>query len=514
VCLGSSLEKEENMKSLFLPLCAVLVFGTANAQWVQQGNKLVGIDAVNTPYPASQGVSVSLSADGNTAIEGGYGDNGNIGAAWVFTRTNGVWAQQGNKLVPTDNAGTARLGASVSLSADGNTALVGGNVDDGTGAAWVFIRTSGVWSQQGAKLIGTAAVGNAGQGVSVSLSADGNTALVAGISDDGGAGAVWVFTRTGDTWTQQGSKLVGAGAVGKAQQGISVSLSGDGNTALVGGHYDSDSAGAAWVFTRSGSTWSQQGEKLVGTGAVNTPRAARQGRAVAISGDGNTAIVGGWYDNGFAGAAWVFTRTNGVWSQQGAKLVATNVSGNVRQSRAVSISGDGNTAIVSGHDDGDAGAAFIFRRSNDVWSERSKLVGTGAVGDSRQGLSLFISSDGNTAILGGNNDDSAKGAAWVFQNIPTSVVGDPAPQMFKLMQNYPNPLNPNTVITYQLPAVNFVSLKVLDVLGREVATLVNEVKQPGMHSVQWNARGISSGVFFYRLQAGSFFDTKKMLVIK
>jgi hypothetical protein len=503
------------MKSLFLPLCAALVFSTANAQWVQQGNKLVGIDAANTPYPASQGVSVSLSADGNTAIVGGYGDNGNIGAAWVFMRTNGVWAQQGNKLVATDNAGTARLGASVSLAADGNTAFVGGNVDDGTGAAWVFTRTSGVWSQQGAKLVGTGAAGNAGQGVSVSLSADGNTALVGGVSDDGGAGAAWVFTRSGDTWTQQGSKLVGTGAVGKAQQGISVSLSGDGNTALVGGHYDSDSAGAAWVFTRSGSTWSQQGEKLVGTGAINTPRAARQGRAVAISGDGNTAIVGAWYDNSFAGAAWVFTRSNGVWGQQGAKLVATDVTGNVRQSRAVSISGDGNTAIVGGHDDGDdTGAAFVFRRSNGIWSEHGKLVGTGAVGGSRQGISLFISSDGNTAILGGNNDDNGNGAAWVFENIPTNVVGGPAPQMFELMQNYPNPFNPSTVITYQLPAVKFVSLKVLDVLGREVATLVNEVRQPGTHSVRWNASGVSSGVFFYWLQAGSFFSTKKMLMIK
>jgi hypothetical protein len=101
--------------------------------------------------------------------------------------------------------------------------------------------------------------------------------------------------------------------------------------------------------------------------------------------------------------------------------------------------------------------------------------------------SLFISNDGNTAILGGNNDDSANGAAWVFGNIPTSVAGGPTPQMYELMQNYPNPFNPNTVIIYQLPTVNFVSLKVLDVLGREVATLVNEAKQPGTHSVQWNA---------------------------
>ncbi|MFX4589172.1 hypothetical protein ABTB15_19525, partial [Acinetobacter baumannii] len=89
--------------------------------------------------------------------------------------------------------------------------------------------SGGSWSQQGSKLVGTGAVGNANQGRSVSLSADGNTAIVGGYGDNGGAGAAWVFTRSGGSWSQQGSKLVGTGAVGNAQQGVSVSLSADGN---------------------------------------------------------------------------------------------------------------------------------------------------------------------------------------------------------------------------------------------------------------------------------------------
>jgi len=91
------------------------------------------------------------------------------------------------------------------------------------------------FSQQGSKLVGTGAVGTALQGYSVSLSADGNTALVGGYYDNLAAGAVWVWTRSGGVWTQQGSKLVGTGAVGSAKQGISVSLAAVGNTALVGG---------------------------------------------------------------------------------------------------------------------------------------------------------------------------------------------------------------------------------------------------------------------------------------
>src|SRR5205807_839859 len=101
-------------------------------------------------------------------------------------------------------------------------------------------------------------------------------------------GAVWVFARSGSTWSQQGSKLVGTGAAGAGFQGSSLALSGDGNTALVGGFRDGGYTGAVWVFTRSGTTWSQQGSKLVGSGAVG---AGEQGSSVALSEDGNTALL-------------------------------------------------------------------------------------------------------------------------------------------------------------------------------------------------------------------------------
>src|SRR6266487_3663072 len=123
--------------------------------------------------------------------------------------------------------------------------------------------------------------------------------------------------------------LVDGGAVGRARQGNSVALSADGNTAIVGGWSDNNKTGTAWVFTRRGGVWTQQGKKLVGSGAGGS---ARQGTSVALSADGNTAIVGGPGDNpsdrsasfgvGAAGAAWVFTRSGGVWTQQGNKLVS------------------------------------------------------------------------------------------------------------------------------------------------------------------------------------------------
>ncbi|MGA3341773.1 MAG: hypothetical protein ABSD11_14355 [Methylocella sp.] len=173
------------------------------------------------------------------------------------------------------------------------------------------------FSQEGSKLVGTFAVGLGEQGWSVALSADGNTAIVGGLADNKITGAAWVYTRSNDVWTQQSSKLVGTGAVGSAAQGFSVALSDDGNTAIVGGPFDNLNTGAAWVYTRRGDVWTQQGKKLVGSGAAGK---ARQGVSVALSADGNTAIVGGSADNADSGAAWVFTRSNGVWTQQRSKV--------------------------------------------------------------------------------------------------------------------------------------------------------------------------------------------------
>jgi len=344
---------------------AAWVFTRSGNVWTQQGSKLVGTGAEGS---AGQALSVALSDDGNTAIVGGPWDSARAGAAWLYTRSGDVWTQRGSKLVGTGAVGNAGQGVSVALSADGNTAVVGGSGDNSdTGAAWVYTHSGDAWTQQGSKLIGTDAVGKAGQGRSVALSDDGNTAIVGGVVDNGGIGAAWVYTRSGGVWAQQGTKLVGSGAVGKAEQGLSVSLSGDGNTAIVGGPGDNSGAGAAWVYTRSGGVWAQQGSKLVGTGAVGN---AGQGRSVSLSGDGNTAIMGGVGDNSRAGAAWVHTRSGGVWAQQGSKLVGTGAVGHAGQGDSVSLSGDGNTAIVGGLTDNRVtGAAWVHTRSGGEWNQ-------------------------------------------------------------------------------------------------------------------------------------------------
>jgi hypothetical protein len=387
------------------------------ALWVQQGPKLYGY--YSTGAGGQQGSSVAVCADGATAISGGPLDDSEMGAAWVFVRSGGAWALEGEKLVGTGAVGSrVYQGSSVALSADGNSAIVGGYGDNTyVGAAWVFTRSAGVWTQQGGKLVGTGGTGSPMQGSSVALSADGNTAIVAGPGDNSNAGATWVFTRSAGVWTQQGSKLVGTGATGSAHQGGHVALSADGNTAIVGGASDYSNTGAAWVFVRSGGVWAQQGSKLVGTGGAGTPM---QGQSVALSDDGNTALFGGYRDSSYTGAAWVFTRSAGVWTQQGSKLVGTEAIGTANQGVSVALSGDGDTAFVGGYlDNTNIGAVWVFHRSAGVWTQQgSKVVGTGVgvigTAGSRQGTSLALSGDGATAVVGAQSDNNWDGAAWVF----------------------------------------------------------------------------------------------------
>jgi hypothetical protein len=152
-----------------------------------------------------------------------------------------------------------------------------------------------------------------------------------------------------------------------------------------------------------------------------------------------------------------------------------------------------------------------------VWSQPgSKFVGTGAVGQAIQGYSVSLSADGNTAILGGYYDNSSAGAAWVFIR-SASAVGDETgetPQQFCLEQNYPNPFNPSTTIRYGLPHRAFVTLAVYNTLGQEIALLAEGEQEAGYHEVKFDGSTLGSGVYFCRLKAGGFVATRKALVLR
>lgn len=503
-----------SFRMILVVLAASFVAATdVQAQFVRQGARVLGSGAVGSAF---LGVTTAVSSDGNTVITGGFGDASLTGAAWIFTRSHGEWSQQGGKLVGSGAVGAARQGVSVRLSADGNTAVVGGPFDaSGTGAAWVFVRSAGVWTQQGPKLVGSGAVGaNVQQGTAVAISGDGNTILVGGLRDNALAGATWVFTRSGSTWTQQGAKLVGTGATGAAQQGISLALSHDGSTAAVGGSRDNTDAGAVWVFTRSGTTWSQQGGKLVGSAAVG---AARQGYSVALSADGNTLITGARADNASAGAAWVFTRTAGTWSQQGPKLVGSGAVGNAQQGISVSLSADGNLAAIGGpEDDARAGATWLFARNAGTWSQLgSKLVSSDAIGSAAQGSSAALAGNALSLVVGGSDDNAAAGALWGWAALSADAPdpdGNATRAGISLSQARPHPVRTSASIRFVVPRRGPVALRAYDLSGREVRRIVNRVLDAGQHDATFDSRGLPGGVYFVRLEAGGVSAARKLVV--
>lgn len=402
---------------------------TGATAWVtlakQQGNKLIGSGTVGGV--AMQGASVCLAGDGNTAVIGGPSDNTGVGAVWVFTRTGTSWSQAGLKLTgtgPMAPVGAARQGTSVAISSDGSTILAGGPEDNGyTGATWVYAKSiAGVWVQQD-KIVAPDAAGLANQGCAVSLSGNGNTALIGGRTDDAQRGSAWIYTRSGVVWTKQ-AKLIPVGISGTAvYAGTSVSLSSDGNTALIGAPNDGSNVGAAFVFTRdSGGVWTQQGDKITPGGTGGLPNF---GHSVALNADATTAAIGGPMDSANLGATWIFVRNGTLWSQQGAKLMGSGVVGDIsHQGRSVAINSAGNIVLIGGPTDNSyLGASWIWtRNSAGVWQQSiTKAVGSGYVHNQPysingvlQGSSVSLSSNGLTALVGGSHDNTSVGASWVF----------------------------------------------------------------------------------------------------
>ncbi|MGO9788848.1 MAG: choice-of-anchor D domain-containing protein [Solirubrobacteraceae bacterium] len=373
------------------------------------------------------GSSVALSSDGNTALIGSPGGTvcddcdpsgpvafPGVGAAWVFARSGTGWSEQ-QKLVPNDEAdvsdGPSAFGARVALSADGSTALIGGPNDGSyAGAAWVYTRSGASWTEQ-QKIVPNDETRDSSShfGSSVALSADGGTALIGGPSDGISAGAAWVYTRSGASWSEQ-QKIVPSDETGvgsDSEFGSSVALSAVGGTALIGGPYDgsTNSVGAAWVYTRSGASWTEQ-QKIVPND--ETGGLSYFGSSVVLSADGGSALIGGPAD----GAAWVYTPSGASWSEQ-QKIVPNDETGggDAEFGSSVALSANGTTALIGDPDDGSlgAGAAWVYTRSGASWSEQQKIVPNdetrGSI--SEFGSSVALSAVGGTALIGGPDDGSS-----------------------------------------------------------------------------------------------------------
>lgn len=368
----------------------------------------------------------SVALDGDTAVVGTPGDedpNGSEGGSvYVFTRTGGVWSQQ-SKLSAGDGDSDDRFGFSVAIA--GNMIVIGAPGDEDpngseAGSAYVFTYSGGNWSQQ-TKL--DASDGQSGDELGFTVAIDGDTAVIgarsATVTDPTlgsvRAGATYVFTRSGTTWTEQEKLVVSDSPNDDLVSAVAI----DGDTLVVGDEGDSsgssggDLSGAAYVFTRSAGTWSSPTKILAG----DRSRFDEFGNAVAV--DGDTIVVGanGADDpNGeHAGAAYVFTLSSSGWAQQ-AKLVASD--GTRGDQFGYSVALDGDTIVIGpfGVDDPEGGSAYVFTRDGSTWSETTLL--TPDDGDKGDNFGGSVALDGATAVGGAPQDadpnGTAAGSAYVF----------------------------------------------------------------------------------------------------
>jgi len=373
------------------------------------------------------GFSVSIS--GNTAIVGAYGasaTNADQGVAYIFVRTNSIWSFQ-QKLTASDGAVNDLFGFGVAI--DGDTVVVGAAQDnigmnDEQGSAYIFVRSGTTWTEQ-QKLV--ASDGDANDFFGENVSIDGDTVVVGAyggnIAADEHRGSAYVFVRSGTTWTQQ-QRLTASD--GQINDGLGFDVAIDGDTVIAGAWHDeiggNNSQGSAYVFTRSGTTWTQQQKLIASDGSA----ADTFGISVAIEND--TAIVGAFFGTVGGvrrGSAYVFVRSATVWTEQ-QKLFASDGSNGDEFGRSVAISG--NTAIVgAGDDDGGSnigqGSAYIFTRNGTTWTEQQRLIASDRTSGAHFGVSVATS--GNKIIVGAVRADVSmsslfgpeaedQGAAYVF----------------------------------------------------------------------------------------------------
>ncbi len=458
---------------------------TAPSGWNQ-----VGYIKARSPGAADQfGHAIALSADGTTLAVGAPMDPSPVtgvhaddpdpsddsayssGAVYVYERAGEGWSQQA--FIKASNTGSNdQFGAALALSGDGNTLAVSAHFEDSeargvngdpdddslsqSGAVYVFTRTGSTWSQDAYIKASNTGEPEEGDtfGYSVALGDDGRTLAVGAPSEDSAAsgvdgnesdnsaiaaGAVYVFARPGDgTWSQQ-AYIKTSNPRANVLFGYSVALDGSGGT-LAAGAYDEDGGrGAVYIFTRSGDRWSEQTRLQ----ASNAEPGDSMGAWVAISDDPITVAAGAADEDSFltgpnpgdqggadqitntsAGAAYVFAAAGETWSQQ-AFIKASNAGHEDWFGVRLALSGDGNTLVVgapnedsastafAGDQDDDsaqeAGAVYVYTASGGIWNDPVYVKGSNTEEFDEFGSSVALNRDGTVLAVGARFEDSASG---------------------------------------------------------------------------------------------------------
>jgi len=514
------------------------IFRREGTAWTQEA-KLTASDGAVEEY---FGYSVFLSGD--YALIGACVDDDNgpsSGSAYIFRREGTTWTEEA-KVTASDGAAGDVFGVSVSLAGDYSLIGAYGDDHDGTdaGSAYIFHREGTTWTEE-AKI--TASDGVAGDffGRSASLSSD--YALIGAYGDDDNgtdAGSAYIFRREGTTWTQE-AKLTSSDGAASDYFGHSVSLSGD--YALIGAYYDDDNgtdAGSAYVYS--------------GILFPNAVALIRPEDGALVTADSVTLV---WDTGGSeVDRYWVEGATDSLFSMQFIDSTVTDTQYTVNpihhnqtywwKVRAhnsygwgpfsvvrsffvyqevpappVLLSPDSGATGVSTEPalswNGSAGAEFYTLQVSETPNFSTLIVNEESLSETFFDVNELSNNATYYWRTSAVNDLGASdwSEIWSFTTVLTDVSGEEGvPATIELSQNYPNPLNPSTLIRYGLPQRSHVKLELFNPLGQRVAILVDAEKEAGYHYAVLESRGLASGLYFYRFQAGNFVETKKLVILR
>jgi hypothetical protein len=515
------------MKIIYMTIILLieLFFNISFAQVKE--TKLVPIDG-----QLNDGFGATVASDGNYLVVGAPSYNMHMGYAILYEKIGGVWKEK-IKLQASDSTEIQEFGCSVSIS--GDYIIIGAYYDDqngiNAGAAYIFKRGSNTddWKEL-QKLLPDEGSDYDKFGWSVSI--NGDYAIIGAPTDHLGeveTGSVYIFKLKDKNWVKE-EKLFPNNGVGNSQAfGCSVSIYGD--YAIIGAQNDRELGtypGAAYIFYYNGTTWKQQAK----LNALDKYMNHGFGYSVSIYED-YAAIGSPSALTKSSGAAFIFHRSDTTWTEE-AMVEDSLSSSSINFGESISLEGD---YLVAGAPDEDtkgihSGCSYIFKRNGSSWIEQARLWARDGTDRDKMGSSVFI--EGDQVLVGApvqDADEKYCGAVYIYTGFLTDVNEKKYSFLedFHLEQNYPNPFNPTTKIKYSIPNVedaNLVSsinvqLKVYDILGREIAILVNEEKKPGNYEIVFNASDLVSGVYFYQLKvaydggrSGKFIQTNKMIYLK
>ena len=489
------------MKNIYL-LIAICFFNTnIHSQWTQKGADIDG----EAEYDAS-GLAVSMSSDGNTLAIGAWSNDGtgnNAGHVRVYNWSGTAWTQIGSDI--DGEAADDRSGCSVSMSSDGNTLAIGASQNDGAGSDAGHVRVyewSGTaWTQKGADIDGEAADDVSGR--SISMSSDGNTLAIGAFWNDGtgtDAGHVRVYNWSGTAWVQKGVDIDGEAA--DDESGRSVSMSSDGNTLAIGAIQNDgtgNNAGHVRVYNWSGTAWTQKGAGIDGEAAMDG-----SGVAVSMSFDGNTLAIGATLNGGITnyqrGHVRVYEWSGTAWTQKGVDIDG-EADGDF-SGISVSMSSDGNTLAIGAHsNDGtgsDAGHVRVYNWSGTAWTQIGSDI-DGEAADDRSGCSVSMSSDGNILAIGAMGNDgngTSAGHVRVYSMDNVSILEN----TFNISP-HPNPTN--DLINLDINGYNgSVQTQVYDLSGR----LLNST-----NSTIISLKDYAKGIYVFRVAYGDIVELLKVI---